>query len=293
MAGRSIPRQNRGGDVRDYSRQFAMVPLDVIEVVKDAKALALYCILKKYANQQTRQAHPSRSTLASHMGYKTPRPVDEALEHLKGLGLVRTYPRFRDDDGNIAYRKDEQFREQTSNGYEIYDTPLGQDTPLWPTGHNPHSPQAMTPMAQGLHEPDPLEPDPREPESEGASAPAAAAAPPTPRKKQAHELPENWRPDPHVWEQMAKQRPDVDLELEHAKFCDYWPSQPGSRSRKKDWNATWRNWIRNARPSQGSGGKVENTLEAWGFVSEGSNLPWEDPAPTFDDTPFIDHQEVF
>lgn len=128
---------------------------------------------------------------------------------------------------------------------------------------------------------------------EGASAPAADAAPPITRKKQAHELPENWRPDPHVWEQMAKQRPDVDLELEHAKFCDYWPSQPGSRSRKKDWNATWRNWIRNARPSQNNGRKVENTLEAWGYTETGSTLPWEDPAPTFDDSPFIDHQEVF
>lgn len=46
-------------------------------------------------------------------------------------------------------------------------------------------------------------------------------------------------------------------------------------------------------PQQQSAGGVENTLEAWGFVSEGSNLPWEDPTPTFDDTPFIDHQEVF
>lgn len=36
------------------------------------------------------------------------------------------------------------------------------------------------------------------------------------------------------------------------------------------------------------GGGVENTLEAWGYTETGSTLPWEDPAPTFDDAPFID-----
>ena len=128
----------------------------------------------------------------------------------------------------------------------------------------------------------------KEDQREGASAPAADAPPPATSKRLARELPENWRPDPHVWEQMAQQRPDVDLELEHAKFCDYWPSQPGSRSRKKDWNATWRNWIRNARAAQSGGGQSKNTLEAWGYTETGSTLPWEDPAPTFDDAPFID-----
>ena len=41
-------------------------------------------------------------------------------------------------------------------------------------------------------------------------------------------------------------------------------------------------------PKSASRGGVENTLEAWGYTETGSTLPWEDPAPTFDDAPFID-----
>lgn len=41
---------------------------------------------------------------------------------------------------------------------------------------------------------------------------------------------------------------DVDIELEHAKFLDYWHAKAGRDGIKTDWPATWRNWIRNARP---------------------------------------------
>lgn len=33
---------------------------------------------------------------------------------------------------------------------------------------------------------------------------------------------------------------------EWEKFRDYWISLPGSKGRKRDWQATWRNWCRNA-----------------------------------------------
>lgn len=41
-----------------------------------------------------------------------------------------------------------------------------------------------------------------------------------------------------------------------ANFCDYWKSAPGSKGRKLDWDATWRNWCRNdknAKPKQERG----------------------------------------
>ena len=38
--------------------------------------------------------------------------------------------------------------------------------------------------------------------------------------------------------------------LEEAnKFRDYWNSQPGQKGVKLDWQATWRNWCRNSKPS--------------------------------------------
>lgn len=37
--------------------------------------------------------------------------------------------------------------------------------------------------------------------------------------------------------------------VEFDKFRDYWDSIPGAKGVKLNWNATWRNWCRNARPS--------------------------------------------
>lgn len=35
------------------------------------------------------------------------------------------------------------------------------------------------------------------------------------------------------------------IRIECEKFIDYWHSAPGAKARKTDWQATWRNWIRN------------------------------------------------
>jgi uncharacterized protein YdaU (DUF1376 family) len=54
---------------------------------------------------------------------------------------------------------------------------------------------------------------------------------------------------------------------EAAKFADYWHSQPAGKARKRDWEATWRNWIRNARkpsPAQSpTGFAATHTDRSW------------------------------
>ena len=70
-----------------------------------------------------------------------------------------------------------------------------------------------------------------------------------PRKgaKRAHQLPDDWQPsDAH--RQLAAER-GVDLDEEAAKFRD-WCAANGAT--KKDWEATFRNWIRNARVAPGN-----------------------------------------
>lgn len=59
-------------------------------------------------------------------------------------------------------------------------------------------------------------------------------------------LPENWNP-----------RPEDGLnEIELAKFRDYWRSVAGQKGVKRDWDATWRNWLRNSKQwVGGSNGK--------------------------------------
>ena len=49
-------------------------------------------------------------------------------------------------------------------------------------------------------------------------------------------------------DQWAKQeRPDLDVNQVAEQFKDYWISQPGQKGVKLDWDATWRNWIRNTK----------------------------------------------
>ncbi len=70
---------------------------------------------------------------------------------------------------------------------------------------------------------------------------------PAPTKKHlARKLPEGWMPDQRVIEDIKRQFPWLNLELEHANFTDYWLSKTGRNSAKLDWNRTWRQWMRTA-----------------------------------------------
>lgn len=68
-----------------------------------------------------------------------------------------------------------------------------------------------------------------------------------PRKsatKKAEQLPADWQPS-EAHQRLAVER-SIDIVEEAAKFRD-WCAANGAT--KKDWEATFRNWIRNARPS--------------------------------------------
>lgn len=60
-------------------------------------------------------------------------------------------------------------------------------------------------------------------------------------------LPDPWPLTDELRSIAAALRPEVDPDLEHAKFCDFWHAKSGRDATKLDWVLTWRNWIRNAR----------------------------------------------
>lgn len=62
----------------------------------------------------------------------------------------------------------------------------------------------------------------------------------------SYRLPEDWKPRESDIQVMQEHFPSIDLKLETYAFRDYWASVPGSRGKKSDWDATWRNWIRNS-----------------------------------------------
>lgn len=76
-----------------------------------------------------------------------------------------------------------------------------------------------------------------------------SALEPTQKSPKASRLKREWMPAPGVIEAMRRERPDVDLEAEHRKFVDHWCAKSGRDATKLDWDATWRNWIRNAKAS--------------------------------------------
>jgi hypothetical protein len=62
-------------------------------------------------------------------------------------------------------------------------------------------------------------------------------------EKRATRLPEGWYPPRDVADTMKQRFPHVDLRTEHELFCNYWHAKSGQQATKRDWVATWRNWI--------------------------------------------------
>lgn len=78
-------------------------------------------------------------------------------------------------------------------------------------------------------------------------------------------LPDDWRPSEELRKWARSECPDVDLKQAFAEFSDYWRGVPGQRGCKLDWDATFRNRIRDvaARIAQRGGrpGKGQPPLD--------------------------------
>lgn len=103
--------------------------------------------------------------------------------------------------------------------------------------------------SQEVSTPDPTRPDPTRPiEDNPPLSPQGGT-----RARQAIELPDGWMPQDRTVTQIREEDPratDDFLTREHRKFSDYWAGVGGQRGRKKDWDATWRNWMRRALETQ-------------------------------------------
>ena len=66
-----------------------------------------------------------------------------------------------------------------------------------------------------------------------------------------------------------KEVPNVDGRTETEKFMDHWKAASGATSRKKDWVAAWRNWMRNADERLGRNGGGYRTTDKPGTLDEG------------------------
>lgn len=78
---------------------------------------------------------------------------------------------------------------------------------------------------------------------------------PTPEKKRATRLSVDWVL-PKAWGQWALEQDhsEAQIRTEADKFRDFWISKSGKDAAKLDWEATWRNWMRNCSKQAGGRG---------------------------------------
>ncbi len=70
---------------------------------------------------------------------------------------------------------------------------------------------------------------------------------PIKENKKGSRLPQDWFLTKPMGEWASQERPDIDVRQVAEQFKDYWIAQPGQKGVKLDWDATWRNWVRNTK----------------------------------------------
>ena len=68
--------------------------------------------------------------------------------------------------------------------------------------------------------------------------------------KRGSRLTQDWFLTKALGEWASQERPDIDVRLVAEQFKDYWIAQPGQKGVKLDWDATWRNWVRNTKAAK-------------------------------------------
>ena len=63
------------------------------------------------------------------------------------------------------------------------------------------------------------------------------------RGKRATRIPPDFTITPEMRQYAATKTPDVNIDLATEKFINHWTAASGSNASKRDWTATWRNWM--------------------------------------------------
>lgn len=88
----------------------------------------------------------------------------------------------------------------------------------------------------------------RPPNDNNSNPPTHTPEKQTPRARGKHPMPVDWQPGPLTGDaaEAAANWPPGAVERELARFRD-WAAGGGPNTRKENWDATWRNWVRRAQ----------------------------------------------
>ena len=70
---------------------------------------------------------------------------------------------------------------------------------------------------------------------------------PIKENKRGSRLTQDWFLTKAMGDWATQERPDLDVRQVAEQFKDYWVAQAGQKGVKLDWDATWRNWVRNTK----------------------------------------------
>jgi len=73
-----------------------------------------------------------------------------------------------------------------------------------------------------------------------------------PKQSRGTRLPADWVPTEDQKVFCKTERPDLNPKAVADRFRDHWIAQPGTKGVKLDWDATWRNWVRNEKAGGGT-----------------------------------------
>jgi hypothetical protein len=90
-------------------------------------------------------------------------------------------------------------------------------------------------------------------------------------KRTATRIPEDFWPSKELLQWQAEHFEEVDWKLETHKFVDYWSSVSGGKGMKTDWEATWRNWIRNNKKPRRTSREEDNKKAIREFLKNAIN----------------------
>jgi hypothetical protein len=196
--------------------KFSMVPEWLIDSGCTDKALRLYTVLARYADNDDLTAYPGRALLAKRMGCHRA-SVDRAVDELVQLGAITKTQRVADG-------------RYTSSLYTVHRMRRGSDTP-----RRTHATTPVAPVQPPPSHPCDIELEPENVEPKNIEAPKQKT------------MTADWQPEAANWQAIIGRHPQLDCQTELDNFRDHWI---GKGERRADWNASLRTWMRNAEKWQ-------------------------------------------
>ena len=153
----------------------------------------------------------------------------------------------------------------------------GKDTPFSPPHETEHAETASAELVTVSADADP---------ATASTKPASKASKPSKRTRASRgtRLPDGWQPDQALADWTKANAPAAANALEVERFRDYWTAQPGTKGRKTDWAATWRNWARrcqeqHTQPTRGPAPRSTTSDRVNGWLALADSLdPNRQPA---------------